>query len=133
MDKLLKYKTFENIEPVTDFYEVILTSGDNVIIRCVESQHYNKTGVILNLSHKGIYGDCLIKLDYEKLNVIFYKTNLIKIDFIININSGEAFIVTSDEVRELFINNLIDLDNNYNYFYFKEEDISRVRKYFYKK
>lgn len=120
----------ENNRIVFDYDGNSLREGDRVIVR-YKGEHYEKTGIIYSLSVGGRFGDCGVKFDEIDENHVYWRTNLVKIGQIINIKTGEVFIVPYSNMKDLFQYDFIKYDRRGDFFYFEDSNSNLVQNYFY--
>lgn len=80
----MSYKIFEN-------RDLKLKVGDLVMITYRDSRYYKHIGTIMRINE---IEDMDVRLEYEDLVVRFYKTNLLKVDQIVEVPTGEVVTVS---------------------------------------
>ena len=73
-------------------------------------------------------GDCDIILEYGGL-VRFYKTNLLKVEQVIEIPSGEVVIISHEHTIYLSAISVVEYDTSKHVYYFSSEDKWQVEPY----
>ena len=111
------------------FNNPIFNLGDKVIIKYKFSHFYNKTGMILNIINEGMSkGDCLVRIDFSNENVVFYQTNLSRVEEIIEISTGQVYVLYLEDAVDLAMYKYIEYDER-GFYYFEEENKWRIENY----
>lgn len=105
-------------------------NGDRVMIIYKDSSDFMQTGIVVSIVYQGPYlGDCSILLDYQKNVVEYHYSNLIKIEQIIELPTGEILNISATDALDLAILGLIKYNNKKNYCYFFEDDRNQINRY----
>jgi len=120
-------KKFESYKSLRD---TNLNTGDKVIIKYRDSKHYMQSGKIINVNTSGSdNGDVRIMLDYNNELVSFYYTNIIKVEELIEVSSGEVLNVPEEDAMNLAMSSIIKYNKAKNYYFFDEEDRWQIESY----
>ena len=120
----------KDFRPVFDYDGNSLREGDRVIVR-YKGKHYDKTGVIYTIDYNGMHGDCGVRFDEIDEDYVYWRQNLVKIGYVVNIKTGEIFIVPYGNMKDLFEYDFIEYNKRGDFFYFEDHNFSRVQNYFY--
>jgi len=115
------------LESYNRFNELIkeLKEGDLVAITYKDSKYYNQVGNIFYIDKNY---DCKIHLLYGEM-VTFYITNLIKVNQLIEMPSGEVFFVPQRDIVYIAAVGLIQYDFNKKIYTFKEDNKWEIEEY----
>ncbi len=120
-------KKFESYKSLRD---TNLNTGDKVIIKYRDSKHYMQSGKIISINNSGSdNGDVRIMLDYNNELVSFYYTNIIKVEELVEMPSGEVLNVPEEDAMNLAMTSVIKYNKIKNYYFFDEEDRWQIESY----
>lgn len=118
-------KKFENFNNKIEF-----KVGDKVVIKYQHSADYMTPGEIVSIVYNGVVaGDCSVLLYRNNKIVGYYYTNLLKVDEVIESNTGEVFYIDSNDMSDLIMFGLLDFNFNKNGNYYSFDDGWQIENY----
>jgi hypothetical protein len=108
----MSYKVFER-------NEIELRVGDLVMITYKDSRYYKNIGRIMHIDKTG---DIDVRMECENLVVRFWKTNLKKVNELIETPSGEVVVVPYEDMIYLAAINIIIYDFEKQCYFFRDYD-----------
>jgi len=124
-------KTFEKfLNPVKDKLGVKINRNEYVIIIYKFAKCYLETGTIIDIDDQG---DCLVQLDQdEKETMTLYCTNLIKVEKIICIDTGEVHYTPFNSLLDLMSIGMVKYEFNKKFYYYHQYNSKGIEEYFIK-
>lgn len=115
-------------------YKSLSESGirlnSKVVVKYKGSIYYNKTGKVVSIMMAGPNkGDCRVLMDYDRVNVDFLYTFLMRVEEFVEVPSGEVFNISYDDAVDLAFTGIVKWHERMGFYYFKEEDRWQIESY----
>jgi len=125
-------KTFESYNNVVkDKLGVKLNRGDLVINIYKHGKYYLETGHIIEMDTK-FEGDCIVELEINGPHVRLYETNLIKVERIVCLDTGEVHYTPFNSLLDLLSIGIAKFNPSGSFYFYENKNSKGINDYFIK-